>query len=246
MFNLFTSTLASSTRFWNGTVGSKTTPQPEKTLVLYDRESCPRCRLVREALTELNLDVEIRPCPIGSNQFINETPKGRVPYLIDPNTQKEMTRTGQILDYLFSHYGDRNVPARLNPGLINLTTSSLASTFRLNAGSSKKPAKIAAKPLKLYSFESSPYSRMVREQLSELELPYHLINLGKQQWSDMGPASFRFSIGEYHPIPNTKRSQFFEEHGNVQVPYLEDPNTGTALFESSAIIKYLRKHYLQH
>ncbi len=246
MIDLFTSTLASTARFWNGTAGSKSTVQPALPLILYDREACPRCRLVREALTELNLDVEIRPCPVGGTRFIDETPKGRVPYLIDPNTNKQMTRTGQILRYLFSHYAESNVPVKFSPGLINLTSSSLASSMRLNAGNKKRPSQAAQKPLTLYSFESSPYSRLVREQLSELELPYHLINLGKQQWADMGPASFRFGIGPYHPLPNTKRSQFFEQHGDVQVPYLEDPNTGAALFESRAIVKYLKNTYRLH
>ena len=29
----------------------------------------------------------------------------------------------------------------------------------------------------------------------------------------------------------------------VQVPYIEDPNTGTAMFESNEIITYLNKSY---
>jgi glutathione S-transferase len=33
--------------------------------------------------------------------------------------------------------------------------------------------------------------------------------------------------------------------GTFQVPYLEDPNTGVAMFESAEIIKYLRSRYLQ-
>ncbi|WP_263079705.1 glutathione S-transferase N-terminal domain-containing protein [Endozoicomonas sp. Mp262] len=243
MLNLFTSTLASSTRLWRGTSSSKSTVQPLLPLVLYDREACPRCRLVREALTELNLDVEIRPCPIDGQRFLQETPKGRLPFLVDPNTEKKLSRTGQIMDYLFGQYADRKPPSKFNPGLLNLAGSSLASSLRLNAGSRKVPSRIPEKPLKLYSFESSPYSRLVREQLSELELPYLLINLGKQQWADMGPASFRMSIRPYKPLPGTKRSLFFEEHGDVQVPYLEDPNTDTALFESRAIVKYLQRTY---
>jgi len=31
--------------------------------------------------------------------------------------------------------------------------------------------------------------------------------------------------------------------GNVQVPYLEDPNTGKALFESADIMAYLEREY---
>ena len=29
----------------------------------------------------------------------------------------------------------------------------------------------------------------------------------------------------------------------IQVPYIEDPNTGVAMFESSAIVKYLDETY---
>ena len=220
--------------------------QPELPLILYDREACPRCRLVREALTTLNLDVEIRPCPIGGTRFSHAIPKGRTPYLIDPNSKKKLASTGSIINYLFYHYASTTPPARFNPGLLNLTRSSLASSVRFNAGNKKSPARSAAKPLVLYSFESSPYSRLVREQLCELEIPYLLINIGKQQWADMGPASFRFSPGPYTPLPDTKRSRFFQAHGNVQVPYLEDPNTGVSLFESRDIIHYLKQQYLLH
>lgn len=253
MLNLLTSTLVSSARLWRGTMGSKSTPLPERPLVLYDREACPRCRLVREALTELNLDSEIRPCPLGGQRFITDVPGRRLPYLVDPNTNQRLTRTGQIISYLFRQYGhdsgmdhkgsEHKVPARFKPGLFNLASSSLASTLRLNAGSKKVPARIPAQPLKLYSFESSPYSRLVRERLSELELPYLLVNLGKQQWADMGPASHRFSLQPYQPLPGTKRSLFFAQHGNVQVPYLEDPNTAMALFESRDILHYLQSTY---
>ncbi len=243
MITLMTSILSSSVRFWAGTNGSKVTVLPGLPLILYDKEACPRARLVREALTELNLDVEIRPCPLGSIRFINDVPTGRTPYLLDPNTQKAFSTTGQILQYLFYHYAGKNVPAKLKPSLMNLTTSSLASTVRLNAGNRKKAGKPAAELLRLYSFESSPYSRPVRELLSELELPYLLINIGKQQWSDMGPANFRVNSGRYTPLPDTKRSAFFARHGNVQVPYLEDPNTDRYLFESKDIIRYLNREY---
>ena len=35
----------------------------------------------------------------------------------------------------------------------------------------------------------------------------------------------------------------FDKVGRFQVPYLEDPNEGIALFESEAIIEYLVKRY---
>ena len=34
-----------------------------------------------------------------------------------------------------------------------------------------------------------------------------------------------------------------KQTGRFQVPYLQDPNTGVNLFESSAILEYLDKQY---
>lgn len=83
----------------------------------------------------------------------------------------------------------------------------------------------------------------MRETLCELELPYTLHNLGKEHWSEIGPARQRLKPGPYRPRPGGKREAFFLKHGRVQVPYLEDPNTGTALFESAAIVAYLESRY---
>jgi hypothetical protein len=80
--------------------------------------------------------------------------------------------------------------------------------------------------------------------LCELELPYRLINLGKLQWSDMGPARPRLlAPGSYKPVANSKRDAFFKEHGVVQVPYLIDPNHDVKMFESRAIVDYLERAY---
>ena len=59
------STVASSLRLWRGTRAAVATRQPRQLLELYEFESCPYCRLVREALTELDLDAMILPCPRG-------------------------------------------------------------------------------------------------------------------------------------------------------------------------------------
>jgi hypothetical protein len=68
-------------------------------------------------------------------------------------------------------------------------------------------------------YETSPFCKVVREVLSELELP-HLYR----------------SCARGSP----KRQAFYEQHGRFQVPYLEDPNAGVAMFESAAIMQYLR------
>ena len=84
---------------------------------------------------------------------------------------------------------------------------------------------------------------MVRERLCEFEIPYTLHNLGKEHWTEIGPAVQRIKPGPYEPEAGGKRDAFFQAHGRVQVPYLEDPNTGQKLFESARILAYLEKEY---
>ncbi len=246
ILDLTTSTIASTLRSWRGTSASKTAIQPEQLLVLFDREGCPECRFVREALTELNLDAMIAPCPIGGRDIKRlklDAGSDDLPRLYDPNTEANLAGRENIINYLYSEYRGIEPPSQLKSSFINNTSSRLASLVRRNAGIKAIPSRQAKTPLTLYSFESSPFSRPVKEKLCELELPYRLINLGKQQLADMGPANFHFTLKPYRPIENTKRDAFFKKHGNVQVPYLEDPNTGEALFESQDIVDYLQKTY---
>ncbi len=245
-FDVLLSTVSSSLRFWNGTSASRSVKQPEQDIVLFDREGCSECRLVREALTELNLDVMIAPCPLGGRNIKSlkaESGSDTVPTLVDANTGEKHVGAAQIIPYLFKQYKQCEAPAKFAWKPLNRLSSALATRLRGNAGMKARPARPVSQPLTLYSFESSPFSRPVRELLCELELPYKLVNLGKQQWADMGPAKARFTVGPYKPLPNTKRDAFFKEHGNVQVPYLIDPNTNVQMFESQDIVVYLKKNY---
>ena len=98
--------------------------------------------------------------------------------------------------------------------------------------------------LELWSFEASPYSRIVRATLTELEIPYILHNVPKERWQDMGPAVLRLKPGKYEPLAGGKREKMLPEmQGKMQVPYLVDPNTGVKMFESAQIVKYLKKQY---
>lgn len=86
--------------------------------------------------------------------------------------------------------------------------------------------------------------RLVRERLTELELAYYLHNLGKEQRADIGPAGRTLTFGKpYAPVPGGKREQLLALGGQIQVPYLIDPNTGVALYESRAILAYLDRTY---
>lgn len=241
------SVLASTLRGWRGSSASRKVQQPAQLPDLYDREGCAKCRLVREACTELNLDVKIIPVPEGGTRYQEQlravSGAMQVPFLFDPNTGTRLADADAIVAYLFREYALKDAPGPLRPTAFNLLLSELATRVRGGQGVRAAPSKGAQQALTLYSFESSPYSRLVREKLSELELPYVLINIGKQQRADVGPANFRLHLGPYKPLPNTKRSTFFAEHGNVQVPYLIDPNTGVDLFESADILRYLEQTY---
>lgn len=98
--------------------------------------------------------------------------------------------------------------------------------------------------LELWGFEASPYTRIVRGVLSELEIPYIYHNVAKERWQDYGPAKLRLKPGKYEPLPGGKREQLFTMMGNnIQVPYLVDPNTNVKMFESKDIVKYLKGQY---
>lgn len=241
------SVLASTLRGWRGTSASKKVVAPEQRPVLFDREGDAECRLVREALTELNLDVDIYPIPEGGDRYLAKLKQlsgnNTIPFLFDPNTGGKHSGADAIITYLFRRYAQSEAPSAIKAGIVNVLTSKLATEVRRGAGVTAFPSKHPEQMLTLYSFESSPYSRLVREKLSELQLAYTLINIGKQQRADMGPANARLTLKPYKPLPNTKRDVFFREHGNVQVPYVVDPNSGKKMFESADIVNYLMTEY---
>ena len=200
--------------------------RPVSPLELYEFEGCPFCRKVREALSILDLDAIVRPCPKNGPRFrpevIRRGGKAQFPYLVDPNARTEMYESDDIVRHLFTRYGDGTVPRALALWPLVDVASTVASTARLGAGSRYRRARAPKAPLELWSFEASPYCRIAREALSELELPYLLHNVAKG---------------------SPKRDAFVRCAGKMQVPYLADPNTGVALFESADIVRYLNTTY---
>jgi glutathione S-transferase len=218
---------------------------PVKPLELFEAEYCPFCRHVREALTELDLDAKIYPVPKGGKRHVARLKrlggKTKVPFLHDPNTGKKLYESEAIAAYLYQEYGLdwETVPER------KIGTSVLASAMRGKKGMFAVPSRAPRKPLELYSWEGSPYARLVRETLCELELPYLLHNVGKTPGShaDYMPPEYRSQyMHDYMPGTENRR-KFLKLTGKVMVPYLIDPNTGTAMFETRAIQAYLRKTY---
>jgi glutathione S-transferase len=245
-FDGLNSSVTSTLRLWRGTNARGSAKQPARHLKLYEFEACPYCRLVREALTELDLDALIYPTPHGGKRFRPQVEKlggkQQFPFLVDPNTGESMYESDAIIEYLYRRYGGRAAPMRLLRPL-DVSTSVLATIPRLRAGAHARPSKAPKRPLELFSFESSPYSRRVRELLCELELPYLLRSTGKARWQDLGPPVLRATLFPALPVEVRNRIEMMRRAGKVQVPYLVDPNTGTALFESDAIREYLLATY---
>lgn len=199
--------------------------RPQERLILYDFEACPFCRRVREALSQLDLEVEVRPCPKGGDRYRSEVlergGKLQFPFLVDPNHDVALYESADIVRHLYRHYGDRDTPWYFSLPVF-LLSSQLVSLVRAWRGVRAHPSRAPDEPLELYSFEISPYCRLAREALCELELPYVLRNVAKKSPS---------------------RGAFIERSGKMQVPWLHDPNTGRSLFESADIVAYLRETY---
>lgn len=243
-----TSLLASQLRGWRGTNAFRPAPrQPAQLLELYEYEGCPYCRLVREALTELDLDARIYPCPKGGKRFRPRAKalggKLQFPFLVDPNTGTQLYESADIVAYLRRTYGGRDTRPGLLDRRIKVATSMLASGLRSGRGLRARPSRDAAQPLELFSFESSPFSRLVREALCELELAYVLRNTGKGHWKDLGPPSVRDKLHKAPKDSGRNRKVLFERTGHVQLPYLVDANTGKEMYESADILQYLGETY---
>jgi len=157
---------------------------------------------------------------------LQEGGKVSFPYLVDPNTNTKMYESDKIIDYLFKNYGqgcERPHLFRL-PVILNLTLNFLCGIWRPfpEHGIMRTPSKAPNHNLELWQYEASPYSRLVREALSTLELPclIHTVARG-----------------------STKRDSLKTSSGKTQVPYLFDPNTNSHLYDSQDIVSYLFKTY---
>ncbi|MDC0745618.1 glutathione S-transferase N-terminal domain-containing protein [Polyangium mundeleinium] len=107
---------------------------------------------------------------------------------------------------------------------LDVVTSLAATLARLGGGLrsghlGERPDKL----LELYEFEGCPYCRKVREGLSILDLEAMIYPCPR------GGSRFR-------PIVK-------ERGGKHQFPFLVDPNTGVAMYESNDILAYLFRVY---
>ena len=247
-----------------GVMGTATPMQPEKSLILYEHEACPYSRRVREVMTLLNLDYESRPSPHKGQVYRDELKelagKAQVPFLIDDNIAKgsegnQILDSQAIIDHLFANYSKKGfTPDKYqrqnkkdNASIAN-KAASVASMLR--GVKAVHPKKNLARgkpkaPIHLYGFEASPFCRLVREKLSELEVGYINHNVARERIQDIGAFGFHLGFGEYQPIKGGKRDRLMNEDlkGKLLFPYLIDPNTDTQMYESQDIIDYLEYNY---
>lgn len=245
--NFAASLTSTMLRTGNGISSELRSTTPEIMLKLYDIENCPYCRLVREAFTELDLDVEIYPCPKGGliyRDFVKESGgKPQFPFLIDPNTGVKMYESMDIVAYLFKIYSDKPLPLKWQLGSLQKVGSILAGIPRSGEGTVKAKSQPPLQLLELYSFESSPFARIVRECLCEMEIPYIVRNCGRTELSEWLVPAVRDLLKSH---PNSKlnnRKVLQARTGRVSIPYLYDPNTAVGLYESADIVRYLKQHY---
>jgi glutathione S-transferase len=218
---------ATALRFGSGGIVGEVGSRPAQTLILYEKEWCPYSRLVREALSELDLDALIKPCPDGETLHRAELRalcgEEQVPTLVDRSTDMQITESRRILEYLFSRYGSaRPLPLPLRSKRLALMSSRLASRVAGGELPFIRPSCLPEQPLEIWSYEASPWSRFVRQRLGQLGLAHVSHNLARRS---PPPAEFR------------------KRYGRVQFPFLLDPNAGVSLFESDAICDYIDRTY---
>jgi glutathione S-transferase len=218
--------------------GAASFPRPATRLTLYAYEGCPFCQKVREGLTLLDLDYLHRPCPKGGTVWrpvaagLVEAARGpgsrpQFPLLVDGG--KPILESTAILQHLFDAYGPgwAAAPALLRVGALANTGTAFSRLVRPGRGVRAAPTKATAdlEPLHLWGYEPSPFVRVVREVMDELEVAV------------VSETAARGSVRR--PGMLTK----WGGQGKAQFPYLEDPNTGVAMYESDAIVAYLRATY---
>jgi glutathione S-transferase len=111
---------------------------------------------------------------------------------------------------------DPNLGAKL------LDAGAIVTHLRRHYGAVRVEPDPPPSEIELFAYETCPFCAIVRLSLSKLELPYTL--------RSMGPGS-------------AKREAFRARHGKTRFPFLRDSSSGTELFESADIVRYLERRY---
>lgn len=221
------SRLATLFRFGRGRASGRVSPPPSPRIDLYDFEGCPFCRIVREAITELDLDVTVYPCPKGGRRFRNEVVeaggKAQFPYLVDRGRDVALYESDEIVAYLYRHYGDGEPPRWFRRSWLRALLSSAASLVRGAAGTFRRgTVDLFAHPV-LYSAEGSPEARLVREELCVLEIAYELISVGRG---------------------SAKLDELAERSSGRGIPLFCDTSSGRSFHGVAEILDHLRSQAL--
>ncbi|CAK9001318.1 GST N-terminal domain-containing protein [Durusdinium trenchii] len=215
--------------------------RPEQTLTLVDWEADPDCRRVRETLCVLDIDVVVKPCPHRGTRFRHELDGGgRPPFLLDPNSGQRIAGGEAIIKHLWRQYGNEATPPMnyrlIRTGPLDKATGALASAirFRDREGRCKVESSVPDEPLVLWGSEGSPFVARVREALCVLELPY--VYRTAPKFNSVKRKEYKRRFGNMLSLAR-------KNSGLIQIPLLEDPNTGEVLLESADIIEYLFRVY---
>jgi len=96
-------------------------------------------------------------------------------------------------------------------------------------GTAKRPVM----PLKLWEFEGCPFCKIVRETCSWLDIDLEVY------------PTPRVTLKQYGVVEGSRYRSEVAKHGRASFPFIEDPNTGTKMYESSEIAEYLYANYGQ-
>jgi arsenate reductase-like glutaredoxin family protein len=209
--------LTSVCRLWSGAYVGDVGQRPRYLLRLYDKETCSECRLVREALSILDIDVQILPCPeprTGVGVRLRAQLQHRAgdaatqpPCLEDDNTGKRLTGSGNdIVKYLFQTYsrtGKYCFPFTLDEANDALAKAATVMRTLSLYGKYAVASRAPRLDLELYAYESCGECRVVRELLCSLQLPYTL-----------------FTAAQGSPA----RARIVMRMGRLALPILVDPN----------------------
>lgn len=201
-------------------------------LKLYEFEACKFCRRVREVVTYLDLEITIVPCAAGSRHRAavaaaqgKETPT--FPYLEDDAAGVSLSESEDIVNHLLRSYGNGAPLPPPSEYFLSSTTLTgwIPALLRPGRGTTVDESAVDSdppQPLTLYSYDGNQFCRLVREALTELDLPHTLVSVGKG---------------------SPRRADLVAIAGRSTAPYLVDPNYDVSMGESADICEYLFREY---
>ena len=161
------------------TVADEVAARPEASaktaLTLYDVESDAECRRVREAVTRLDLVLDVLPCGIGSRHLAEAAAAGgseTVPLLVDGASGAAIYGAAEITAYLERYAGATLEFAPPSP-LVDAAAHAATTALRGGRGVAVlggAPAMAPPQRLVLWSYEGNQFCRCVREVRPHLML----------------------------------------------------------------------------